>query len=478
MKKEEKADYEKIGFKAGLEIHQQLSGKKLFCDCSTDLKEETPLLQITRNMIASSSELGEKDIAAEYESKKAMDFVYHVFRGESCLVESDSEPPHEISKSALETALSVAKSLKMNIPDRLVVMRKIVVDGSACSSFQRTLIVGVESENSHIETSQGKVRITSLCLEEDACKIIRKDAKTAHYSLSRQGIPLLEIRTEPDIKNPEHAKETAEKIGLILRSFDGIKRGIGTIRQDVNLSVKGKARIEIKGFQDLRVMPRIIETEVNRLLSLKEIKPEVRKANFDFTTTFMRPMPGSARMYPDTDLQIINPAPILKNIQPTELLTDKLLNLEEEYNLDSSISRELIRKKINLKDYLDKYPTLDAKTIANILIEVPKSLRAREGITPTLQHLNSVLAYLERGVITREAIPQLLISFSKDEKVDTSQFAPPDKKEIERNILDLIKSQPDITPSAIMGILMKKHRGKISGRELSALMEKILGGKG
>ncbi|MBU1203957.1 MAG: Glu-tRNA(Gln) amidotransferase subunit GatE [Nanoarchaeota archaeon] len=468
-------DYKKLKFKCGIEIHQQLSGHKLFCNCSTGMNEEKETLQIKRNLRTSASELGEKDIAAEYETRRKRDFIYHCYKGETCLVETDSEPPHNINEQALETALSVVKSLKLTIPDKLMIMRKIVVDGSACSSFQRTLVVGMESENSYIETQQGKVKLTSICLEEDACKIIRQDSKEVNYSLSRQGIPLLEIRTDPDIKNPEHARETAEKLGLILRSFDNIKRGIGTIRQDVNLSILNKSRIEIKGFQDLRSMPKIIENEVKRLMKLKTIRPEVRKANSDLTTTFMRPLPGAARMYPETDLPLIDPRPISKKLRPTELLTTKLLILEEKHHLDSSTARGIIKKKINFEEFIKKYKNLDARTIAYILVEVPKALKTRENLTPSLHQLDTVIAYLDKGVITKEAVPQVLISLSKHKKLNMNQFKKPDTKQIEQELRHLIKNQPDITANALMGILMKKYRGKIPGKELMHLIKKIRG---
>lgn len=470
-------DYKKIKFKCGIEVHQQISSKKLFCDCSTDMKEQKEILKIQRNLRTSASELGEKDVAAEYETKRKRDFIYHVYKDETCLVETDSEPPHNINPQALQTALEVAKTLKLKIPDKLVTMRKIVVDGSSCSSFQRTLLIGIESDKSYLQTSQGKVKVTSLCLEEDACKIIKRDKKITHYSLSRQGIPLLEIRTDPDIKNPEHAKETAEKIGMILRSFEDIKRGIGTIRQDVNLSIQGKARIEIKGFQNLRSMPKIIENEVKRLQKLKTIKPEVRKANPNFTTTFMRPLPGAARMYPDTDIPFIDPKELLKKIKPTKLLTTQIKELEKKYKIDSSTSKEILKQKINLQGYTKKYNNLNPKTITKVLIEIPKDLKKREGITPAQEHLDTALDHLDKNKINLEAVPQILISLSKNKKISLSQFKPADTKKAEKQIQEqikkLIKSQPDITDKAIMGILMKKYKGKIPGKQLIEIITKL-----
>src|SRR3989344_7277801 len=139
--------------------------------------------------------------------------------------------------------------LNSEIPDEIHVMRKSVVDGSNTSGFQRTAIVGL---NGFIETSFGKVGITNVSLEEDSCQIVGKEGNKIIYGLDRLGIPLIEIGTAADIKTPEQAKEAAEKLGFIIRSTGAVKRGLGTIRQDLNLSVVGGNRVEIKGAQDLK----------------------------------------------------------------------------------------------------------------------------------------------------------------------------------------------------------------------------------
>ena len=273
--------YQKLGLKCGLEIHRQLSSEKLFCPCSTAMKEKPLKFTIKRNLRAVAGEREEVDVAALAEMKKGKDIVYHGFEDEACLVCTDSEPPHEINQEALETALSVATLLKLKIPSFLQPMRKTIVDGSACSGFQRTMLVGIESKNSYLETSAGKVKINLLCLEEDASKIIKKEGNEFHYSLSRQGIPLLELATNPDIKSPKQALEVATKIGSLLASFSSIKRGLGTIRQDVNVSIKKGARVEIKGVQNLRQIPLIIEKEIQRQLGLikngKKLKLRVKR---------------------------------------------------------------------------------------------------------------------------------------------------------------------------------------------------------
>lgn len=463
-------DYKKINFKCGVEIHQQLSDRKLFCECSSSMKEEKPNLKIIRKLNISLGETGALDKAAKYESKKNQEFVYQSYENESCLVESDGEPPHKINEDALTTAISVAKALKMNLPDNFEVMRKIILDGSSCSSFQRTMVIGLESDNSYLETPHGKVKVTSLCLEEDSCKIIKKQKNTSYYSLARQGIPLIEIRTAPDIKNPEQAKEVCQKLGTIIRSFKSIKRGLGTIRQDVNLSIQGKARIEIKGFQDLKSIPKILDKEISRLSRLKKITPEVRKANKDLSTTFMRPLPGAARMYPDTDIPSISSSQYSKSLKTIKLLTDKISELKKKYSLDDSLAKEILNKQYDLVNIIKTNKNLNLKTILKVLIEIPKDLKKRNKIILSQQDISKALDYLNQGKISIEAVPEVLIKLSKKEKI-TLTSSKISKQQIKKEITQLLKKQPTLTNKALMGILMKKYRGRVPGKELMELIK-------
>ncbi len=244
------------------------------------MKEKNLESEFERKMRPVAGEMGEIDIAAMHETLRDRSFVYHAYEDEACLVDSDESPPQSIDEEALETALAVSLMFNLEIPEELHVMRKTVLDGSACSGFQRTIVVGMEKEKSGIKTSRDLVRVTTLCLEEDACKIKKTEGNRIYYSLSRQGIPLLELRTDPDIKSPDHALETAKKIGLIFRSFPAIRRGIGTIRQDVNISIKGGERIEIKGAQDLKLLPKLVENEALRQKNLLGIKRELKKIKF------------------------------------------------------------------------------------------------------------------------------------------------------------------------------------------------------
>jgi glutamyl-tRNA(Gln) amidotransferase subunit E len=266
-------NYSEVGLKVGLEIHQQLNTRnKLFCNCPPSLVSDdilSHLIPYERFLRATRSELGDVDAAASFEFQRKRLFKYLSPSAASCLVELDEEPPHLLNEDALVTALAIALAIGSFIVDEVHVMRKIVIDGSNTTGFQRTAIVAL---GGHITDYDGDVGIQSIAVEEDAARKIGEDITSVSYSLDRLGIPLIEISTAPDISTPSQARRVAEKIGLMLRFTGRTKRGIGTIRQDLNLSIKGSPKIEIKGVQKLELIPRVIEEEVRRLVGLTMIK--------------------------------------------------------------------------------------------------------------------------------------------------------------------------------------------------------------
>lgn len=277
--------------KVGLEIHQQLDTKcKLFCNCPTILREDEPHFVVVRKLRPVTSELGEVDQAALFESEKQKTFQYQGYVDSTCLVELDEEPPHEINREAVMIALTVAKMLNMTPVDEIHVMRKIVIDGSNTTGFQRTAKIAFDG---WIDDEDGRVTIKSLCLEEDSARKISEGPDYVVYRLDRLGIPLIEISTGPDIRNGDQARRVALKIGRILKATGMVKRGLGTIRQDLNISIEGGARVEIKGVQELGLIPKVVDYEALRQRNLIEIAEELRKRGasvreeiFDVTEVF------------------------------------------------------------------------------------------------------------------------------------------------------------------------------------------------
>ncbi|MCH8329334.1 MAG: Glu-tRNA(Gln) amidotransferase subunit GatE [Nanoarchaeota archaeon] len=472
-------DYQKLGFKCGLEIHQQLEGKKLFCDCSTLNSDKESDVKFERRLRAVAGETGAIDIAAKHEMEKGRKFIYEADSGDTCLVEYDEEPPHELNKEALETTLKVSLLLNAKIVDEIQVMRKTVVDGSNVAGFQRTALV---AQDGFIETSLGRVEIPIICLEEEAAQKLNDGKDFVGYRLDRLGIPLIEIATGTDVKSPEHAKEVAAYIGMVLRSV-GVKRGLGTIRQDVNVSIEKGARTEIKGFQDLRSIPKVIENEIKRQLNAikqnKKLKEEVRKAEPDFTTSFLRPMPGADRLYPETDVLTVKlDKKYIEDLRKRlpKLLKHKEEEFEKKYKITKELAKELIHNDI-FEMLVKNFKKLQPLTIANTLINIPKEIKTRFKVDSSRlkgSDFEEVLDYLNKGKIAKEAIIDLLIKKIKDEKIKLEGFTGVSEKAIEKEIKELINKKKGLNIGAYMGILMGKYRGKVDGKKIMELLRKYV----
>jgi glutamyl-tRNA(Gln) amidotransferase subunit E len=273
----ENLDYQKLGLKVGLEIHQQLEGGKLFCSCPTLIRDDAPDNTVKRILRASAGETGDIDVAASAEMEKGKYFLYEIYTDTICLVELDESPPCPMNTDALNVVLQFCVMTDAEVVDEIHVMRKTVVDGSNTSGFQRTALIA-RNGVMDVEMDSGNnlaVKIDTVCIEEDAARIISKDKNHDTYRLDRLGIPLIEIATGPDMHTPEEAKSVAAHIGMLLRSTGRVKRGLGTIRQDVNVSVAGGSRVEIKGVQDLRMLDKVVELEALRQASMIKLREEM-----------------------------------------------------------------------------------------------------------------------------------------------------------------------------------------------------------
>jgi glutamyl-tRNA(Gln) amidotransferase subunit E len=269
-------DYTRIGLKVGLEVHQQLETQtKLFCTCKPELFKEEPEITFLRRLRPTQSELGQIDPAAYFEFQKGVKILYEADRQTACLVEMDEEPPHPLNMEAVEIALTVALMINATPVDEIHVMRKTVIDGSNTTGFQRTCVIAL---NGAIKVGEKTVPIQHISLEEDAARKTGEEGTTIRYRIDRLGIPLIEIATAPVINTPKEAGEVALAIGKILRATGRVKRGLGTIRQDLNVSINGGALTEIKGVQELELIPLVVEYEVQRQLNLMKISEELKKA--------------------------------------------------------------------------------------------------------------------------------------------------------------------------------------------------------
>jgi glutamyl-tRNA(Gln) amidotransferase subunit E len=593
--------------KVGIEVHQQLDTNKLFCNCPSNILEDKPDFSIKRKLRLSQSEMGTLDKASLHEVKKNKEFHYYGYFKNTCLVELDEEPPHNVNPYALEIAIQISKAMKCKVVDNIVFMRKIVLDGSNTSGFQRTGLVSVDGD---IEVEGKKIGIHSLCLEEDAAKVSKRTPDYDVYNLSRLGIPLLEITTAPDITSGKQAKKVAEYIGMLLRSSGKVKRGLGSIRQDINVSIPGGNRVEIKGAQDLRILDKIVDYEANRQASIlklmktkinfDKIKPldvtdifkktdcsiiknkkkgvvfginipnfsekigfeiqpskrlgtelsdyakvkagisglfhsdelpkygitdlevkkvkdklkckdkdafiiiceesliankainsvierlkdlstgiseEVRKANQDGTSSYLRPISGSARMYPETDVPPVSTKKI--KVDKLKLLSDLAVELEKKFKLSHDLANSILKsaKKDLILSLFKQFNILKPSYLAEIVLTSEKQIKKDFNKEILISDNNFIEAFklLETNKISKNSILELLsLTDKKTIKQASSSFELADIKDIENEIKVIVEKNKCASMGTLMGLVMKKYNGKISGKDVSDIIRKLL----
>ncbi|MDD5700182.1 MAG: Glu-tRNA(Gln) amidotransferase subunit GatE [Candidatus Nanoarchaeia archaeon] len=474
-------DYKKLKFKCGLEIHQQLSPEngKLFCNCPSILRQDEPDYTVERKLHAIAGETGSVDLAVQYQSSLKKNFIYQGYNDTTCLVELDEEPPHEINQDALKIALQIALLMNMTIIPITQIMRKTVIDGTNTSGFQRTTLI---ARDGFIETDEGRFGIKFLYLEEDSAKIILREKDKDVYRLDRLGIPLVEVVTEPDIKTPKQAQKVALKIGEILRSCK-VKRGIGTIRQDVSVSIHNGNRVEIKGAQDIDLLPTIVENEVKRQAKEKEVKAEVRNALPDGRTEFLRPMPGSARMYPETDLPLLKISRDMINEVKKNL--PKLRKEVEEELKEKGLNHEMIKllfKENAVEDFKEFLKILDnPQLIAKILLVFPKEIASHEKLSDEQINevlnkdiLGEVIEAVKKRKILENQIKEVLERIAKGESFENAIKSEKAESNIEEKIAEIIHEKPGLSANAYMGLVMKEFHGKVDGKTAMEIIKKYV----
>jgi len=271
----EEKDYLELGFKSGLEIHQQLkTQKKLFCRCPAGEYYKDYDAEVLRHMRPTLSELGEYDGTALMEFKTRKEIVYQLNNRNVCTYEMDDTPPFELNLEALDIALEVTLLLNCNLVGELHIARKQYLDGSIPAGFQRTTILGTDG---WVPYKDRRIGIRQLGLEEDACREISDRGHRRVYRTDRLSIPLIETVTYPDMRAPWEVAEVAELLRELARSTGKVRTGIGRARQDVNVSVEGGTRVEIKGVHRIPYIPRLTHFEALRQANLLELRSELHK---------------------------------------------------------------------------------------------------------------------------------------------------------------------------------------------------------
>ena len=612
-------DYKAIGFKAGLEIHQQLDTHKLFCDCPSQITDRSDY-SFERLLRPTQSEMGDVDKAALEEAQRKRRFVYLASHTSTCLVESDEEPPHTANEEAIDICLTMASLLSARPVEEVHFMRKIVIDGSNTTGFQRTALVAMDGRINN-------VCIDMIALEEDAARKLTEKGKRVNYGLDRLGVPLIEITTAADIQNPQQARDVAEQIGMLLRATKKVKKGLGTIRQDLNVSIAQGARVEIKGIQSLSSISKaaekeakrqeevvtiishlnkcahksdldhiktidltnvfshcqskiiqqqlqkkgcvlgirlpgyhgclkqehsrlgrelavyarlasgiggiihsdempgygITEEEVNKvkhilkleahdafvlavgqqtvvekalLAVLKRAKmffdgvpEEVRRCLPDDSTEYMRPLPGAARMYPETD---VPPTRIsqerIDSLVLPEKPDEKRKRFMTQYSLNKEQTTQLLASgyEDDFEQLVHAFPKLTSiiiRTFLNTFPELKNNEVSLECITQDV--LEKIFSGLRQQKYAKEALPDLLSYFTQHPKdsleaaMDACNLMATDVDDIQKIISRVVTEKHDFicqrgehALGPLMGLVMKELRGKADGELISKLLRR------
>lgn len=332
--------YQALGLKCGLEVHQQLkTDKKLFCHCPAGIYQKAGEYQaeVVRHMRPTLSEMGGYDGTALMEFKTKKNIVYRIANQTTCTYDVDDTPPFKINYQALKIAIEIALLLKTNIVGELHITRKQYLDGSIPTGFQRTAIVSIEGQ---FPIKNKKIGVIQLSIEEDSCREVSDIGHTRIYTTDRLGMPLIEVVTYPDMNTPNEVKEAGQYIRFLNRSTGKVRTGIGAAREDVNVSIHGGTRVEIKGVSHISLIPELVHNEAFRqksLLKIQEILKERIPDHRDWgiwhvaiNGTSMHPLPLLLQQAANKDYTFVAiNLPGFKNIlsfftQPGRMFSDEI----------------------------------------------------------------------------------------------------------------------------------------------------------
>ncbi len=271
-------NYEEVGLRVGLEVHQQLlTEKKMFCHCPAGLYTRDHDGSVLRHMRPTLSELGEYDGTALMEFKTRKNIVYLLHTSNVCTYEMDDTPPFLVNEQAIDIAIEQCLMLGCDIVDELHIARKQYLDGSIPTGFQRTAIVGVEGR---LPFRGRELSITQVSVEEDSCREVSDRGHLIVWRTDRLGMPLIETVTGPELQTPEEVEEAILLVGRVCRSTGHVRVGMGASRQDVNVSVRGGQRVEIKGVPKAGWAPGLVHGEAIRQVNLLALRDELHNRGF------------------------------------------------------------------------------------------------------------------------------------------------------------------------------------------------------
>lgn len=303
---DERLDYSAVGLISGLEVHQQLlTARKLFCHCPAGRYTRAHDGTVLRHMRPTLSELGVYDGTALMEFKTRKHIVYLLNGENTCTYEMDDTPPFLVNQRAIDIAIEQCLMLGCDIVDEVHIARKQYLDGSIPTGFQRTAIVGV---NGRLPFRGRELRITQVSVEEDSCREVSDRGHLIVWRTDRLGTPLIETVTAPDLRTPDEVAEAILLVGRVCRSTCHVRVGLGASRQDVNVSVRGGRRVEIKGVPKAGWAPALVHGEALRQVNLLRLRDELRRRGLRDAEALATPSADVTDVFAESPLPLLTRA--------------------------------------------------------------------------------------------------------------------------------------------------------------------------
>ena len=208
------------------------------------------------------------------EKKTRKEIVYEMFNDRVCTYEMDDTPPFLVNQEVLEIGIKLSLLFRCKVVDEAHVARKQYLDGSIPTGFQRTILLGT---NGWIPYRGRRIDIAQINVEEDACREVTDRGHRICFRTDRLSTPLVEVITEAQMLDPTEAGEIARILAETNRISGLVRRGIGAARQDVNVSITGGSRVEIKGVEKIGMIPALTHYEAVRQKSLLGLRDELER---------------------------------------------------------------------------------------------------------------------------------------------------------------------------------------------------------
>jgi len=466
----------------GLEVHVQLStDTKMFCSCKWSYGELPNTLTCPR-----------------------------------CLGMPGALPV--VNKKAIEYAITIGHALNCKIRSETTFSRKNYFYPDLPKGYQISQFNDPICEKGFLEINDSdgvkKIGITRAHMEEDAGKLIHDIGESSLVDLNRCGTPLVEIVSEPDLRNAKQARQYLDRLKQTIQ-YTGVSdcdMEKGNLRCDANISVRKKGqkdfgtRTEIKNLNSFRFVERAINYEINRHISLIEDGGKIDQCTMMWDenkgkTYIIRTKEEAHdyRYFPEPDIPPLSISNQLINnlkMKLKELPSDKEKRFVHEYNIKLSDAIIIVKdeKLANFFESICKssgLPHLASKWILGEVLRLLKEYKITIDECPvSVEQLSGLLKQIDQNVITNanaKNVFNIMIETNDDALaiIKREGFSLNENSEsIEEIVLTVFKDNPQEADrfkngeqkllGFFMGQVMKITKGRVDPTSVSKIIRKLI----